>query len=106
MVNERRVFAADHRAGSRVSIAGRGGRAERGAPQLSGGAGQTVVDQHAPASGRNRCARRIPAKAATIPQASGKLVVLPHGLRMNDLHWKNEGHEAPLDRAASWWAYR
>ena len=31
--------------------------------------------------------------AAAIPQAGGKLVVLLHGLCMNDLQWKRKGHD-------------
>ena len=31
--------------------------------------------------------------AAAIPNASGKLVVLVHGLCMNDLQWQREGHD-------------
>jgi pimeloyl-ACP methyl ester carboxylesterase len=31
--------------------------------------------------------------AAAIPQAAGKLVVLLHGLCMNDLQWKRNGHD-------------
>jgi pimeloyl-ACP methyl ester carboxylesterase len=31
--------------------------------------------------------------AAVIPQAGGKLVVLLHGLCMNDLQWKRKGHD-------------
>jgi len=31
--------------------------------------------------------------AALIPQATGKLVVLLHGLCMNDLQWKRKGHD-------------
>ncbi len=31
--------------------------------------------------------------AAAIPQATGKLVVLMHGLCMNDLQWKRNGHD-------------
>jgi hypothetical protein len=31
--------------------------------------------------------------ATAIPQASGKLVVLLHGLCMNDLQWKRKGHD-------------
>lgn len=31
--------------------------------------------------------------AAAIPRASGKLVVLLHGLCMNDLQWKRKGHD-------------
>jgi len=33
------------------------------------------------------------ALAAAIPQAGGKLVVLLHGLCMNDLQWKRKGHD-------------
>jgi len=33
------------------------------------------------------------ALAAAIPQAGGKLVVLLHGLCMNDLRWKRNGHD-------------
>jgi pimeloyl-ACP methyl ester carboxylesterase len=33
------------------------------------------------------------ALAAAIPRASGKLVVLLHGLCMNDLQWKRRGHD-------------
>lgn len=33
------------------------------------------------------------ALAAAIPQAGGKLVVLVHGLCMNDLQWKRKGHD-------------
>jgi pimeloyl-ACP methyl ester carboxylesterase len=33
------------------------------------------------------------ALAAAIPQATGKLVVLVHGLCMNDLQWKRKGHD-------------
>ena len=40
---------------------------------------------------------RLPAEreplAAAIPRASGKLVVLLHGLCMNDLQWKRKGHD-------------
>ena len=40
------------------------------------------------------------ALAAAIPQASGKLVVLVHGLCMNDLQWNRRGHDhgAALER--------
>jgi pimeloyl-ACP methyl ester carboxylesterase len=34
-----------------------------------------------------------PALAAAIPQAGGKLVVLLHGLCMNDLQWQRKGHD-------------
>jgi pimeloyl-ACP methyl ester carboxylesterase len=33
------------------------------------------------------------ALAAAIPQATGRLVVLVHGLCMNDLQWKRKGHD-------------
>ena len=38
--------------------------------------------------------------AVAIPQAGGKLVVLLHGLCMNDLHWQRKGHDhgAALER--------
>ncbi len=44
-----------------------------------------------------RDARPLPmeaqALAAALPQASGKLVVLVHGLCMNDLQWNRKGHD-------------
>jgi hypothetical protein len=40
------------------------------------------------------------ALAAAMPQAGGRLLVLPHGLCMNDLQWKRQGHDhgAALER--------
>lgn len=41
-----------------------------------------------------------PALAAAFPQAGGRLLVLAHGLCMNDLQWKRQGHDhgAALER--------
>jgi pimeloyl-ACP methyl ester carboxylesterase len=41
-----------------------------------------------------------PALAGAFPQAGGKLLVLAHGLCMNDLQWKRQGHDhgAALER--------
>ena len=39
------------------------------------------------------------ALAAAIPQPRGKLVVLAHGLCMNDLRWERDGHDHGVDLA-------
>src|SRR5512139_3065277 len=39
------------------------------------------------------------ALAAAIPKPSGKLVVLAHGLCMNDLRWERDGHDHGADLA-------
>jgi pimeloyl-ACP methyl ester carboxylesterase len=36
---------------------------------------------------------RAPALAAAIPQASGKILLLAHGLCLTDQHWDREGHD-------------
>ena len=55
--------------------------------------GQSAGDIHAPASAGFSVAAERELLAAAIPQAGGKLLVLVHGLCMNDLLWMRKGHD-------------
>jgi hypothetical protein len=84
------------------TLAGRTSSAEREAvlAALNGVLGDYLVASENPLAipmslrrDRRSLVLETEALAAAIPQASGKLLVLAHGLCMNDRQWKRDGHD-------------